>query len=213
VGEIWSLTYPSPFSDISRRRRNRIPHLLAPPPFTDMSRRGRNLIPHLPLSLFWYMSRLGRNRIPYLLTPPPFTDMSLLWRNRNPHSPLLICLGVGDLKKPHYVPFNENGDFETMKVFLKCFVWYIRAIQYDEKDHYHIYYIIIYSWYKFTCIWPVIWFPQISQCHNISVERTMCERPYFIVSKKITLNDGYEIVDDAYHWILLHWKCNHSKMR
>jgi hypothetical protein len=40
---------------------------------------------------------------------------------------------------------------------------------------------------------------QISQCHNISVERTMCERPYFIVSKKITLNDGYDIADDAYH--------------
>jgi len=41
----------------------------------------------------------------------------------------------------------------------------------------------------------------------------MCERPYFIVSKKIMLNDGYDIADGAYHWILLHWKFNHSNMR
>lgn len=46
--------------------------------------------------------------------------------------PLLTCHSVGDLWKPQYgshasdamLPSNENDDWETMKILLKCIPYY-----------------------------------------------------------------------------------------
>ena len=45
-----------------------------------------------------------------------------------------------------YIPSNENGDHETMKLLLNFCMQ--RPIQLAEKSHYRIYQIIIYSWHE-----------------------------------------------------------------